>query len=193
MLIKTGKARVLGFDIENMPLTYYVPDYPTARITAIAMMFDGKPKSFHLCLLDPLTGTGCSEEEMIEHFLDRYEEATLITGHYIRRHDLPHINAMLFEQGYSNGLGAKLTSDTKDDLLKWKGLPKNQEYLLAQLELKVQKRRMTQKDWREANMFTPAGLRATTERAKTDVQGQLRMRQELINMGWLRPPKIWRP
>ena len=100
---------------------------------------------------------------------------------------------MLFELGYDTGLGAKLTSDTKDDLLKWKGLPKNQEYLLAQLELKVQKKHMSQKDWREANMFTPAGLLATTKRVKTDVVGQLGMRRTLIERGWLRKPRLWTP
>lgn len=193
MLIKTGKQRVLGFDIENMPLTYYAPDYPTMRITAIAMMFEGDKKSFHVCLLDPINGTGCSPTEMAEHFLDRYEEATMVTGHYIRRHDLPHINAFLFEEGWQSGLSEKLTSDTKDDLPKWRGIPKNQEYLIAQLELKVTKRHMTQKDWREANMFTPQGLKATVDRVKSDVIGQLDMRRELIDRGWLDQPKIWRP
>ena len=193
MLIKTGKGRVLGFDIENMPLTYYAPDYPTARITAIAMMFEGQRKSLHVCILDPINQTGCSPDEMVEHFLDRYMEATLVTGHYIRKHDLPHINAMLFEQGYDTGLGVKLTSDTKDDLLKWKGLPKNQEFLLAQLEVKTRKEHMTQKNWRDANMFKPEGLTETVRRVKSDVIGQLQMRRELINRGWLSQPKLWRP
>jgi hypothetical protein len=189
MLIKTNKGLILGFDIENMPLTYYVPDYPTARITAIGMMLG---KHTHVCVIDPVGGTGCTPQEMAEHFLERYNEATLVTGHYIRKHDLPHINAMLFELGMSP-LGPKNTSDTKDDVPTWKGLPKNLEYLAAQLEVKTAKKHMTQKDWREANMFTPAGLSATTERVKKDVIAQLQLRKALIDGGWLKPPKIWTP
>ena len=189
MLLKTTKGKILGFDIENMPLTYYVPDYPTARITAIGMKMG---KETHVCVLDPINGTGCSPLEFAFHFLDWYNEATLVTGHYIRKHDLPHINAMLFEQGFLP-LKPKLTSDTKDDMFKWKGLPKNLEYLAAQLEVKTPKRHMTQKDWREANMFTPDGLRATTDRVKKDVLGQLQLRAALIEGGWLGDPKIWTP
>ena len=192
MLIKVGTAKVLGFDIENMPLTYYAPDYPTARITAIGMQLGANRKSIHVCVIDPVNGTGCSPDEMANHFLDRYDEATLVTGHYIRKHDLPHINAMLFEQGFTGGLEAKLTSDTKDDMPTWKGLPKNLEYLAAQLEVKTPKKHMTQKDWREANMFSPVGLAATTERVRKDVIAQLGLRAELIKRGWLGQPKMWR-
>lgn len=192
MLIKSSKGRVLGFDIENMPLTYYAPDYPTALITAIGMHFEGEPKSkMHVCMLDPINGTGCEPQQMAQHFLERYEAATLVTGHYFRRHDLPHINAMLFELGFPP-LEPKLTSDTKDDLIKWRGLPKNQEYLVHQMDVRAAKRHMTQKDWRDANRFVPEGLTATCERVTSDVMGQLELRNKLIKGGYLATPKMWR-
>jgi len=194
MLLKLTKGRILGFDIENMPLTYYAPDYPTARITAIGMAFADNPKkTMHVCLLDPVNGTGCSEVDMGIHFLERYEEATLVTGHYIRKHDLPHINAMLFENGFVNGLKPKKTSDTKDDLQNWKGLPKNLEFLIAQLEVKTPKKHMTQHDWRSPNMFKPEGLRSTQDRVASDVIGQLQLREELIDRGYLKKPRMWTP
>lgn len=188
MLIKTGEPLILGFDIENMPLTYYAPDYPTARVTAIGMQLG---KKIHVCILDPINGTGCSPEDMAEHFLTAYEDATLVTGHYIRKHDLPHLNAMMFELGFP-ALEPKLTSDTKDDIFNWKGIPKNLEYLAAQLEVKTPKKHMTQRDWREANKFTPDGLAATTERVKKDVISQLQLRDKLIAGGWLGQPLEWR-
>lgn len=194
MLIKTNKGRVLGFDIENMPLTYYAPDYPTSKVTVIGMAFEGEPKKdMHVCIVDPVNNTGCTMTQMYVHFIERYEEATLVTGHYIRKHDLPTINGMLFEEGYFGGLSAKMTSDTKDDLPKWRGLPKNLEFLLDQLEVRTSKKHMTQYNWRAANTFTEQGLAAVLERSKTDVIGQLQVRRELIDRGYLKAPRLWRP
>lgn len=194
MLIKTTKGRVLGFDIENMPLTYYAPDYPTARITAIATMWEGDRKSLHVCYLDPFGHTtgGCSPEEILTHFVERYNQATLVTGHYIRKHDLPHINAALVDAGM-NSLGSISTSDSKDDLVRMTGLPKNLEYLIARLEIKTPKKHMTQLDWREANMFTAKGLAGVQKRVGDDVIGQLQLRQALIKKGYLKAPRLWTP
>jgi hypothetical protein len=180
---------ILDFDIENMPLTYYAPDYPTAAITAIASAFivKGKPVNMHVCLLGEE-----SAEEMLQHFLDRYEVADMVVGHYIRKHDLPHLNAAMAEFGMGP-LSSKLVSDTKEDLVKWKGLPKNQEYLSALMKVKQQKVAMTQADWREANRLTPEGLAKTRKRVESDVRGNVQMREALIKMGLLKAPRIWRP
>lgn len=190
LTVPTSKRvkRVLNFDIENMPLTYYAPDYPTMQITAIASAFVGEVNTtMHVCLLgeeDPDT--------MLFHFIERYAQADMVAGHYIRKHDLPHINAALVERGFFP-LKAKMVSDTKEDLIKWRGLPKNQEYLSALMETKQQKIAMTQKDWREANRMTPAGLRKTRKRVESDVRGNIQLREELIARGLLKEPRIWRP
>lgn len=180
--------RILDVDIENMPLTYYAPDYPTAQITAIASAFVGEVNtSMHVCLLgeeDPIT--------MLTHFIERYETADIVAGHYIREHDLPHINAALVEHGLPT-LQPKMVSDTKEDLVRWKGLPKNQEYLSALLATQQQKVAMTQKDWREANRLTPEGLKRTRRRVESDVRGNIQLREELIRRGLLKAPRVWRP
>lgn len=184
-----GTKTILDFDIENMPLTYYAPDYPTAAITAIASAFvdDGKASDMHVCLLGEE-----SPEEMLTHFLERYEVADMVTGHYIRKHDLPHLNAAMAEYGLGP-LSSKLVSDTKEDLVKWKGLPKNQEYLSALMRTRQQKKAMTQADWREANRLTPKGLAKTRKRVESDVIGNIQMREALIKKGLLKAPRIWRP
>lgn len=179
---------ILDFDIENMPLTYYAPDYPTAAITAIASAFVHDPRgTMHVCLLGEEDA-----ETMLQHFLTRYEEADMVTGHYIRKHDLPHINAAMAEFGLGP-LSSKLVSDTKEDLVKWKGLPKNQEYLSALMGTRQQKVAMTQADWREANRLTPEGLRKTRKRVTSDVIGNIQMRKQLIKKGLLKAPRIWTP
>ena len=142
----------MAFDIENRPLTYYAPDYPTAEITAIASMWIGDPDSMHVCLLG-------EEEpaEIIEHWLDRFVEADMLSGHNIRKHDLPIINASMIELGYEP-MGPILTSDTLADLRKYRTLPRSQEHLAEMLEVRVKKVHMTQQDWREANRLTPMVL-----------------------------------
>lgn len=180
--------RVLVFDIENMPLTYYAPDYPTAQITAIGSAFaDDVKNTMQACLLGEE-----SYEEMMEHFLERFNEADLVVGHYIRKHDLPIINGALVELGMPT-LGPKMVSDTKTDLVRWSALPKNQEYLSALMNTRQQKVPMTQSDWRDANRFTPEGLKKTRKRVESDVRGNNQMREELIVRDLLKPPRVWRP
>lgn len=116
----------------------------------------------------------------------------MVTGHYIRKHDLPHINAAMAEFGLGP-LSSKLVSDTKEDLVKWKGLPKNQEYLSALMGTRQQKVAMTQADWREANRLTPEGLVKTRKRVTSDVIGNIQMRKQLIKKGLLKAPRIWTP
>lgn len=182
------RRRILGFDIENMPLTYYAPDYPTAQITAIASAWSDDPKgTMQVCLLGE-----DSYEDMLLHFVHRYIEADMVAGHYIRKHDLPHINAALAELGFTT-LSAKMVSDTKEDLISWRGLPKNQEYLSAMLKARQQKVAMTQYDWRDANRMTPEGLARTRKRVTSDVIGNLQMRKKMIERGLLKSPRLWTP
>lgn len=178
---------ILDFDIENMPLTYYAPDYPTAEVTAIAMQFVGDPKSAHVCVLGEE-----SSEVMLQHFLERYNEAELVAGHYIRKHDLPILNGAMIEFGF-NSLSEKMTSDTKNDLVRFSDLPKNQEYLGELMGTTAHKVPMSQYKWRAANRLTPEGLRLTKRRAMGDVKQNIQMRNNLIKRGLLKSPKMWRP
>ncbi len=181
------KVKILHFDIENRPLSYWAPDMPTAEITAIAWCWSDIPYSMEVHLLGPE-----SVQQLLEAFLKVYDEADMVTGHYIRRHDLPHINGALMEQGMFQ-LGPKLTCDTKLDMHKKAGIPATQEYLLAMLGLPASKYHMTQKAWREANRLTPEGISQTKERVVSDVRGHILMRQEMLKRGLLGPPKIWKP
>lgn len=190
LTVPTSKKikRVLGFDIENMPLTYYAPDYPTAQITVIGSAWADDPKgTLQVCLLGEE-----SYEEVLIHFVERFEKADMVTGHYIRKHDLPIINGALVELGMQP-LSQKLTSDTKLDLVQWSALPKNQEYLASIMGAGQQKLHMTQADWRDANKFLPSGLKKVRQRASTDVIGQLQMREEMIRRNLLKAPRLWRP
>ncbi len=185
-------GRILDFDIENMPLTYYAPDYPTAFITAIAWAFTDEPKNVRVRAIKDIRNDDEYADMLFDFWFD-YMEADMVTGHYIRKHDLPIINGAMIEQGFYGGLDAKLTSDTKNDLVRFSAIPKNQEFLEAMLGTTVQKLNMTQYDWRAANRFSEAGVAKTIKRVTSDVRGHMQMRAELIDRGLLRAPRMWRP
>lgn len=181
------ELRILDFDIENRPLSYLGQDFTTAEITAICACYIGEPKTMKTWLLgrDP-------SMVMLGGFAYMYDNADMVTGHYIRAHDLPVINGALLEHGFA-GLGEKLTSCTKTDLLKRKYISVSQESLAGLLGIKANKVHMTQAQWREANRLTEKGLKLTEKRVKGDVLQHMEMRKALIARGWLGPARVWRP
>ena len=193
MKIGGGAGRVLDWDIENRPLSYWVPDMPTAEITAIASCWADDHDSMEVLLLGEIDG-----EEMLRRFVERYNEADLVTGHYIRRHDLPITQGALYEFGLPL-LGPKLTCDTKLDMFKKSDIPATQEFLLelldpkCPLDITIEKFHMSQHSWREANRLTPEGLERTRHRVASDVHAHIHMREAMLERGWLRAPSVWYP
>ena len=185
-LLAAQPQRVLDFDIENRPLSYWYDGHCTAEITAIAASF-GPREGIKVWLL------GIDEPvEILERFRALYDEADVVTGHYIRKHDLPIINGAMLEHGFGP-LGPKLTSDTRLDLVRFGDLPASQEALAAMLGVKAPKTGMSQADWRAANRLGPAGIALTKIRVVSDVRQHMAMRAELLKRGWLYPPRRWRP
>lgn len=124
MITEIGRERFrwLDFDIENRPIAYLGSDFTTAEVTAIAAGWSDE-KKIHCWVL--------GEDEyidMLDEFRQLYEAAGGVTGHYIRRHDLPILNGAMLEAGLPP-LPEKLTSDTKLDLTKRSQLSASQENL----------------------------------------------------------------
>lgn len=181
------KLKILDADIENRPLAYLGNDFTTSEITAIAACFVGEPKSMQCWLL------GRDEPEvMLEMFRKMYNEADMVTGHYLRVHDLPKINGALVELGH-DPLDDKLTCDTKLDLVRHGNeISASQENLCTMLGIPAPKAHMSNAMWREANRLTPRGLLLTAERAKGDVIQHMQLRLALVKRGLLSSPKVWR-
>lgn len=186
--------KILDFDIENRPLTYLGSDYTTAEITAIAWSWYGEDDVECSQIVADRWGdeTIASAVDMLLDFKEAYDEADMVTGHYIRMHDLPIINAGLMEYELPL-LEAKLSSDTKLDLVKRKDLSMSQEALAEMYGLEVAKVHMTQPGWRQANRRTPEGIEKEYERVVGDVVQHKQLRGRLIDAGALRKPRIWRP
>jgi hypothetical protein len=181
-LIVKAKQRILDFDIENRPLTYIGNDFTTAEITAIAASWVGSSEiqTWLLGRDDPF--------DMLCAFCKLYDAADVVTGHYIRKHDLPIINGAMLEIGL-RPLSPKLASDTKLDLIVRAGVSASQESLSGLLGLPASKFHMTQTMWRQANRLE--ALELTKRRVAGDVKQHKLLREELIALGWLGPPKMW--
>lgn len=177
--------KILDFDIETRPLSWYGGDLVSKEVTAIAAKFIGDPGEPFCWLLGEVT-----TEEMLGGFLELYNEAGMVTGHYIRGYDLPTLNAAYTEFGFEP-LGSKLAQDTKLDLLKRSGLSGSQESISAMFGLENPKVHMTQEDWRLANRLTPEGIQRSKERVIGDIEQHIEMRQRLIERKMLGRPKVW--
>jgi len=180
---------ILSFDCEVRPLSYLGADYTTGEVTAIAAAWiqRGRPREMQSWLLGDV-----EPWDMLESFRALYDEADIVTGHYIRGFDLPVLNGAMLDNDLPP-LAAKLTSDTKNDLRRIKYMSQSQENLSAALGVKSPKIKMSQIDWRSANRLTPEGLIKTKRRVEGDVRQQIAMRESLIKGGWLGKPKVWSP
>lgn len=188
MKMQTRPLRILDFDLEQRPLTYWTPDRPTGDITAIAAGWTNQSVSK---VQARLVGQ-VSQREMLEWFVGLYDEADMVTGHYIRRFDLKQLQAALAEHGLP-GLKPKLVQDTKTDLIRWGDLPASQEYLAEMLGIRAPKVPMSQHSWRQSNRLTDGGLMLTYRRVVGDVRQHMAMRKALVKRGLLKPPSMWRP
>ena len=186
MGVRLPAQKILDFDIENRPLSYLGGDFTTAEITAIAWSWIGSD-DVEVRLLGEV-----DYETMLTDFVEAYNEADIVTGHYIRNHDLPHINGALLESGLPP-LEKKRTSCTKNDLVRRTGVSASQESLADMLGVPSSKEHMTQRDWRTANRLLPQGLERTKTRVVNDVIQHKQLRERLIEEGFLRPPKVWKP
>jgi hypothetical protein len=188
---RTRPLRVLDFDIENRPLAYWYGDATTAEITAIAWSWYGDDE-VHVRYLDPVPYHETSAVGMLEAFRRAYDKADMVTGHSIRRHDLPIVNSALVEYGLQT-LSPKLVSDTHLDLIRYGQQSKSQASLSNVLGTKAEKPAMSTVRWRDANRLTPDGITATIERVVGDVKQHKELRLALIERGLLKPPRTWTP
>jgi len=183
--IHARPLRVLDFDVECRPLHFY-GDYVSKEITAIAWAWTDHPDDVTCLLLGEVDG-----RTMLERFVDAYNQADLVTGHFVTGFDLPLLNAALLEQQMAP-LGDKLVCDTKVHLIQRHGLSGSQENLGATLGLDHPKVGMNQASWRAANRLTPEGLALVRERVAGDVKQHIELRERLLALGYLKPPRIWR-
>lgn len=198
-MIKFTEAKILDFDCEVRPLSY-TGWGNTDEITSIACSWYGtrEVSFFHLPAgLSTNLDYELASIKMLDEFVKLYDQADIVTGHYIRNFDLPKINGALIDNDMPV-LQIKMTSCTKNDLVRFSGLSKSQEnlgQLLAKFNSKEylsNKEHVSQMNWREVNRLTEEGIQGNKRRVTGDVKQHKEMRECLIKAGLLRAPKVWR-
>ena len=180
--------RILDFDTESRPLNYLGRDFVYGEITAIAWGWaDEEEVDVKL-----LTKDDRSRASMLKAFKKVYDAADMVTGHFIRGHDLPRLNGALMELDLQP-LGAKMTCDTYGDLVKRQQLGVSQENLADLLNVEAPKVGMNQIKWRTANRLQRQGLELTRLRCVGDVIQHKQLRLALLERDLLNAPKTWRP
>ena len=186
ILTHHARLRVLDFDSECRPM-HYSEWRAESQITGIAWSWVGSDDVYCRVLEQDLS----NESAMLEAWLLAYREADVVTGHYIRKHDLPLLNEHSVRAGFGP-LQPKLASDTME-LTSIKGLGKSQENLAVWFGLDAEKHHMTGSQWRVANALTREGQAGTRKRVVDDVLQHKQLRARLIEEGLLKPPRLWRP
>ena len=191
MRIGFSAPRILDFDVESRPLGWYGGDFVHQEITAIAMAWvvNGEPEDLES---RTLTKTDRTPARLLRWFLGRYQEADMVTGHYIRGFDLPLINAGLIELDMGT-LAPILSHDTKLDKIKTHGISSSQENLGAMLETADAKVNMNTQKWRRANRLQPDGITEARQRVEGDVIQHIQLRNEMLRRGILGKPRVWDP
>lgn len=175
--------RVLDFDIEARAIGYGDPDWVPQEITAIAWSWVGEE---HVeCVLRT-----AGVKRMLSRFVRAYADADVVTGHNIRRFDLPLLNAELLRNGLC-ALAAKQTQDTLREIVRTKGMKRDQDNLLKLFRIEEEKLPLSWQDWQSA--YEEKGWPVIRERVIGDVRGHKLMRAEMLTRGWLKPARLWSP
>ena len=186
------KLNVLDIDIETRKIGFHDAGRfkpGGAEPVVISLAFEGMEPEFKS--LRPLWDER-DAREMLAWFRGYYEAADVVTGHYIRKFDLPIINGALFEWGLPL-LDQKLVVDTKTDLVELAAMSLSQENLASLKELEESKFHMHDNRWRQVARLTPEGLALAHERVTKDVLQHQALRKELAAAGALKPPSLWKP
>lgn len=190
-LIEGQQLRVLDLDIETRRIGFhnagrFAPD--GCEPVIIAMSWDDTPHRVETYSLNPRWSER-DARRMVGAFRKAYDEADVITGHYITKFDLPILNGACLEWGLPP-LGQKLVIDTKTGLLDIAGLSASQENLSALHDLEASKFHMNDNWWRKVARLTPEGLALAAERVVSDVIQHRMLREALSD--WI-STSVWSP
>jgi hypothetical protein len=193
--MKTHAPIILDFDVECRPIAWYGGDFVTKQPTAVGWKIVGSKGEPEVRAIGEsgLTHYVLDEEEaMLLDFCEVYDNADIVTGHFIRSFDLPVINGALVRLGLTP-LEQKLAQDTKLDFYQASGISKSMENLSAMFEAKHQKFPMNTALWGKSNMLLPEGIELAKKRVSFDVVEHIELRQTMLDLGVLGPAKMWTP
>ena len=184
-LVQRGKLKILDFDVECLPGHWIGGDYVSKIVTAVGWKWIVPRSRVH-----SLTHYDASPEVLTETLAQRIAEADLVVGHYIRAFDLPLLNGNLMRAGLEP-LEPVFAQDTKLDLTKAHGRSLSQRNLAAMVGCRKPKVDVSLYEWEEFNLKVDGFRETGVARVEGDVLQNVEMRERLLELGWLGPPRVW--
>jgi DNA polymerase elongation subunit (family B) len=189
-LRSTGQGRILDFDIETIASGFADPEWVPQKITCVAWSWIGSDVvESRICGPAGIFGKPERRAKMLKPLLKALGEADMVTGHNIRRFDLPVLQAEVMRLGLPS-LPSVLAQDTIK-LLKSKGFKKGQDNLGRLYRIADEKLALDWQAWQDA--YDEDGWRTIRDRAESDVMMHKQLRAALIELDYLQEPRPWKP
>jgi DNA polymerase elongation subunit (family B) len=180
----------LAFDMETLAAGYADPQWVPSKITCIAWKFldsDYEPETeisdFEGFFLPSV------RREMVQKFLNDYNQADAVVGHNLLRYDLPVLNAECLRLDLPP-LKPILVYDSIR-LVKTKGFKKGLDNMGELLKVPVHKQAMSWQEWEHA--YEQHDWPLVRSRCASDVELQMEVFKRAQSRGWLKPPVLWKP
>ena len=178
-----SKLKILDFDTENRPGFYWYDGQTTDMLMCVSWAFldvEAQPRSL-LLRYSKVDGLYMPD---LAPFINDLENADIVTGHNIRRHDIPLLNAHRIRTGRPPIAWPHII-DTLDRGL-WqggtKGLSRSQANTADLLGLNQDKMTVHIPVWEQAAAGNPAALQVIRERCESDVVMHMELYRKLVGI-----------
>jgi DNA polymerase elongation subunit (family B) len=189
-LHSVGQGRILDFDIETIAAGFADPEWVPQKITCVAWSWIGSDVvESRVCGPAGLFGKPQLRAKMLAPLLKALGEADMVTGHNIRRFDLPVLQAEVMRLGLPS-LPVVLAQDTIK-LRTSKGFKKGQDVLGRLYRIADEKLSLDWQAWQDA--YDEDGWQTIRDRAESDVAMHKQLRAALIELDYLKEPRRWSP
>jgi DNA polymerase elongation subunit (family B) len=189
-LRSTGQGRILDFDIETIAAGFADPEWVPQKITCVAWSWIGSDVvESRVCGPAGIFGKPERRAKMLAPLLAALSEADMVTGHNIRRFDLPVIQAEVMRLGLPS-LEPVLAQDTIK-LRTSKGFKKGQDNLGRLYRIADEKLALDWQAWQDA--YDEDGWQTIRDRAESDVKMHKQLRAALLEHDYLKEPRRWTP
>jgi DNA polymerase elongation subunit (family B) len=189
-LRSTGTGRILDFDIETIAAGFADPEWVPQKITCVAWSWIGSDVvESRVCGPAGIFGKPERRAKMLAPLLAALAEADMVTGHNIRRFDLPVIQAEVMRLGLPS-LEPVLAQDTIK-LRASKGFKKGQDNLGRLYRIADEKLALDWQAWQDA--YDEDGWQTIRDRAESDVAMHKQLREALLELDYLKEPRRWAP
>lgn len=181
--VRRGKG-TWCFDIEARPGPWGGGDFTFRSLLSIAAGFEGGPITY----LAP----GFSKGKLESFIQPLRQGGVLVVGHNAIRYDLPLLNGTLLKMGLP-GLAPLLVSDTYAHLPKSDyAYSKSLGNMAERFGIKA-KGQMSEYAWERIYEGDPHYLDRLRTYNMGDVEVTLALRTKLLELGMLRPARVWKP